>query len=89
MAQITEEGTTSSSRIFCKILFQELSEIFGLRKLNERLQARPRASVLFPRTLAATRRGIADAALGAQETLWWRMLPTGFVPGGRPGRSGP
>jgi pre-mRNA-splicing factor CWC22 len=35
--QITEEATTSSSRIFIKILFQELSESFGLRKLNERL----------------------------------------------------
>lgn len=36
--QLTEEATTSSSRIFVKILFQELAEVFGLRKLNERLQ---------------------------------------------------
>ena len=35
--QLTEEATTSSSRIFIKILFQELSEGLGLRKLNERL----------------------------------------------------
>merc|ERR1719440_1550012 len=35
--QLTEEATTSSSRIFIKILFQELSESLGLRKLNERL----------------------------------------------------
>ena len=35
--QLTEEATTSSSRIFIKILFQELSEALGLRKLNERL----------------------------------------------------
>ncbi|KAL2611804.1 hypothetical protein R1flu_023496 [Riccia fluitans] len=35
--RLTEEDTTSSSRIFIKILFQELSEHLGLRKLNERL----------------------------------------------------
>ncbi|KAE8685660.1 late embryoproteinsis abundant hydroxyproline-rich glycoprotein [Hibiscus syriacus] len=32
-----EEDTTSSSRIFIKILFQELSEHLGIRRLNERL----------------------------------------------------
>lgn len=36
--RLTEEDTTSSSRIFIKILFQELSEHLGLRKLNERLR---------------------------------------------------
>lgn len=35
--RLTEEDTTSSSRIFIKILFQELSEHLGLRKLNEKL----------------------------------------------------
>ncbi|KAI5062241.1 hypothetical protein GOP47_0022780 [Adiantum capillus-veneris] len=35
--KLTEEDTTSSSRIFIKILFQELSEHLGLRKLNEKL----------------------------------------------------
>lgn len=35
---ITEETTTSSSRIFIKILFQELSQYMGLPKLNTRLQ---------------------------------------------------
>lgn len=35
--RLTEEDTTSSSRIFIKILFQELSEHLGLRRLNERL----------------------------------------------------
>ncbi|GLU23118.1 hypothetical protein SLE2022_391470 [Rubroshorea leprosula] len=35
--RLTEEDTTSSSRIFIKILFQELSEHLGIRKLNERL----------------------------------------------------
>ncbi|GKC89811.1 pre-mRNA-splicing factor CWC22, partial [Tanacetum coccineum] len=35
--RLTEEDTTSSSRIFIKILFQELSEQLGIRLLNERL----------------------------------------------------
>ncbi|XP_055826116.1 uncharacterized protein LOC129894440 [Solanum dulcamara] len=35
--RLTEEGTTSSSRIFIKILFQELSGHLGIRMLNERL----------------------------------------------------
>ncbi|KAL3681758.1 hypothetical protein R1sor_024714 [Riccia sorocarpa] len=35
--RLTEEDTTSSSRIFIKILFQELAEHLGPRKLNERL----------------------------------------------------
>ncbi|KAK7255162.1 hypothetical protein RIF29_28566 [Crotalaria pallida] len=37
--RLTEEDTTSSSRIFIKILFQELSEHLGIRLLNERLNA--------------------------------------------------
>jgi len=36
--KLNEEDTTSSSRIFIKILFQELSEYMGLTKLNERLK---------------------------------------------------
>ncbi|RWR91041.1 pre-mRNA-splicing factor CWC22 [Cinnamomum micranthum f. kanehirae] len=35
--RLTEEGTTSSSCIFIKILFQELSEHLGIRLLDERL----------------------------------------------------
>eukprot|EP00897_Mesotaenium_endlicherianum_P004531 jgi/Mesen1/4105/ME000216S03356 len=35
--RLTEEDTSSSSRIFIKILFQELSEHLGLRRLNESL----------------------------------------------------
>lgn len=35
---LTEQTTTSSSRIFIKILFQELAESLGLQKLNERLK---------------------------------------------------
>jgi len=34
---LTQDDTTSSSRIFIKILFQELAEHLGLRTLNERL----------------------------------------------------
>ncbi|KAJ4898310.1 MIF4G domain-containing protein / MA3 domain-containing protein [Raphanus sativus] len=36
--RLTEEDTTSSSRIFVKILFQQLSEQLGIRVLNEKLQ---------------------------------------------------
>ena len=36
--KLTEEDTTASSRIFCKIVFQELSEYMGLEKLNDKLQ---------------------------------------------------
>lgn len=36
--RITEEDTTSSSRIFVKILFQELAEYLGLPKFVERLK---------------------------------------------------
>ncbi|KAK1631268.1 hypothetical protein QYE76_005583 [Lolium multiflorum] len=35
--RLTEEDTTASSRIFIKILFQELSEHLGIHLLNERL----------------------------------------------------
>ena len=35
---LTEDMTTSSSRIFLKTLFQDLSEIMGLIALNKRLQ---------------------------------------------------
>ena len=36
--KLTEEDTTSASRIFIKILFLELSEYLGLPKLNSRLR---------------------------------------------------
>lgn len=36
--RLNEEDTTSSSRIFIKILFQELSEYMGLVNLNARLK---------------------------------------------------
>jgi pre-mRNA-splicing factor CWC22 len=36
---LNEEETTSSSRIFLKILFQEMAEALGMQKLKERLEA--------------------------------------------------
>ncbi|CAH3187248.1 unnamed protein product, partial [Porites evermanni] len=36
--KLNEDDTTSSSRVFIKILFQELAEYMGLPKLNERLK---------------------------------------------------
>merc|ERR1712187_980362 len=36
--RITEETSTSSSRIFIKVIFQELSEQWGIQKLDERLK---------------------------------------------------
>ncbi|KAJ3015976.1 pre-mRNA-splicing factor cwc22 [Thoreauomyces humboldtii] len=38
LIRLTEQDTTSSSRIFVKILFQDLCEAFGLAKLNARLK---------------------------------------------------
>lgn len=48
---LNEEETTSSSRIFIKILFQDLAEHLGLPKLQERLKdeiLRPSFEGLFP-----------------------------------------
>uniref|UniRef100_A0AAY4EVT6 Pre-mRNA-splicing factor CWC22 homolog n=1 Tax=Denticeps clupeoides TaxID=299321 RepID=A0AAY4EVT6_9TELE len=50
--KMSEETTTSSSRIFVKILFQELCAYMGLPKLNERLKdmtLQPFFEGLFPR----------------------------------------
>jgi pre-mRNA-splicing factor CWC22 len=50
--KLTEEDTTSSSRIFIKIIFQELAEHMGLDKLNDRLQdpsQREKFLGIFPR----------------------------------------
>ncbi|RFU34801.1 hypothetical protein B7463_g1507, partial [Scytalidium lignicola] len=51
---LNEEETTSSSRIFIKILFQELSEEMGMPKLQARLKddiLRPSVEGLFPRDI--------------------------------------
>lgn len=48
---LNEDETTSSSRIFIKILFQELAEFLGMPKLQERLEddiLRPSYEGLFP-----------------------------------------
>ncbi|KAF7628249.1 hypothetical protein AFLA_003611 [Aspergillus flavus NRRL3357] len=48
---LNEEETTSSSRIFIKILFQDLGEHLGLQKLQERMRdeiLRPSFEGLFP-----------------------------------------
>ncbi|KAG0164085.1 pre-mRNA-splicing factor cwc22 [Apophysomyces sp. BC1034] len=37
MIRLTEDDTTSASRIFIKILFQEISEFLGLKTLKQRL----------------------------------------------------
>eukprot|EP00747_Dinoflagellata_sp_TGD_P185846 gnl/TRDRNA2_/TRDRNA2_42604_c0_seq1.p1 gnl/TRDRNA2_/TRDRNA2_42604_c0~~gnl/TRDRNA2_/TRDRNA2_42604_c0_seq1.p1 ORF type:complete len:140 (+),score=28.35 gnl/TRDRNA2_/TRDRNA2_42604_c0_seq1:55-420(+) len=50
--RITEETTTSSSRIFIKVIFQELSEQWGIKPLSERLADETMAehvSGLFPK----------------------------------------
>jgi pre-mRNA-splicing factor CWC22 len=51
MIHMNEEETTSSSRIFIKILFQDLAEHLGVAKLKERLTdpvLRPSFDGLFP-----------------------------------------
>ena len=66
-ARLTEEDTTSSSRIYVKILFQELSEFMGLPRLSDRLQDKTLAMYfegIFPRdnprhTRSALREAIA------------------------------
>lgn len=50
--KLSEDDTTSSNRIFIKILFQELSEYMGLSKLNQRVKDVTMQEVfegLFPR----------------------------------------
>jgi len=50
--KITEETTTSSSRIFIKVIFQELSEQWGVKKLVDRLredELKPFFVGLFPK----------------------------------------
>ncbi|KAI1413687.1 MIF4G-domain-containing protein [Hypoxylon sp. FL1857] len=49
---LNEEETTSASRIFIKILFQEISEELGMKKLQERMrdeQLQESLAGLFPR----------------------------------------
>lgn len=51
VVHLNEEETTSSSRIFIKILFQDLAEALGMAKLQERLKdeiLRPSYDGIFP-----------------------------------------
>jgi pre-mRNA-splicing factor CWC22 len=51
VVHLNEEETTSSSRIFIKILFQDLAEALGLPKLHERMKddiLRPSFGGIFP-----------------------------------------
>ena len=51
IVHLNEEETTSSSRIFIKILFQDLAEALGMPKLQERLKdeiLRPSYDGIFP-----------------------------------------
>lgn len=51
VVHLNEDETTSSSRIFIKILFQELAEALGLPKLKERMKddiLRPSFTGIFP-----------------------------------------
>jgi pre-mRNA-splicing factor CWC22 len=52
VVHLNEEETTSSSRIFIKVLFQDLAEAMGMSKLQARLKddiLRPSFDGLFPR----------------------------------------
>ena len=52
VVHLNEEETTSSSRIFIKILFQDLAEALGMAKLQERLKddiLKPSYEGLFPK----------------------------------------
>ncbi|KAF3484158.1 uncharacterized protein GIQ15_03482 [Arthroderma uncinatum] len=51
IVHLNEDETTSSSRIFTKILFQDLAEVLGMAKLQERLRdpiLRPSYDGIFP-----------------------------------------
>ncbi|KAL6518015.1 hypothetical protein OROMI_033716 [Orobanche minor] len=49
--RLTEEDTTSSSRIFIKFLFQELSEHLGVCLLNQRLTNEQQPSGIFDHSI--------------------------------------
>lgn len=57
---MTEDSTTSASRIFIKIVFQELAEQMGLRKLSERLHEPALAPFLQVRSYADKTRNIVN-----------------------------
>lgn len=59
LIRLTEDSTTSSSRIFCKILFTELVQALGLPKLNTRLSD-PTMVVQIETNAGVLTRGVFD-----------------------------
>ncbi|KAJ1724143.1 pre-mRNA-splicing factor cwc22 [Coemansia erecta] len=88
---LTEETTTSSSRIFLKILLQDLAEQLGLQTLNERLKSTdPGISEalvgMFPSDAAKSIRfainyytSIGLGALTDEMREWLKTAPTAIV----------
>ena len=85
--QLTEEATTSSSRIFVKILFQELAETLGLKALRARLDDTAMGAYyagLLPRDTAKNTRfainfwtsiglgGLTDSLRAWCVLCWWQ-----------------
>ena len=56
--RVTEDDTTSSSRIFIKMLFQDLAEQLGIRALSNKMNGEDTAvrDALFPRDCAKNTR---------------------------------
>ncbi|KAJ1901282.1 pre-mRNA-splicing factor cwc22 [Kickxella alabastrina] len=85
---LTEEATTSSSRIFLKILLQDLAEELGLKTLNEKLKStdlRVSEAVkgMFPSDSAKTTRfainyytSIGLGAITEEMREWLKSAPT-------------
>ncbi|KAI8622808.1 hypothetical protein BC830DRAFT_8061 [Chytriomyces sp. MP71] len=59
LVRLTETDTTSASRIFLKILFEELSSSMGLKRLQERL-ADPTMVISVDTGMGITSRGVFD-----------------------------
>merc|ERR1719174_2677740 len=75
--KITEETTTSSSRIFIKVIFQELSEQWGIKKLKERLNDPEHTQFfagLFPKDHPKT----CDSLSITSQQLVWASSPKTF-----------
>ncbi|TPX37130.1 hypothetical protein SmJEL517_g01017 [Synchytrium microbalum] len=59
LIKLTEQDTTSASRIFIKIIFQELVEALGLKRLNSRLKD-PMLVIQVPTAHGPIIRGVCD-----------------------------
>jgi pre-mRNA-splicing factor CWC22 len=88
---LNEEETTSSSRIFIKILFQDLAEALGMPKLQARLKddvLRPYFEGLFPRDNARNTRfsinyftSIGMGAVTEEMREYVQSMPKPALPG--------